>query len=91
MFIETEVTSKNKLAENLAKKDFEQAHIKKLLSIYDCGVCTNPNDKIKEKITQAFDGDKQKLRKQEAYFEWVFKDRESQRQKDAINFISNLK
>lgn len=90
MFVESEITSKNKVTETLNKKGFQQAYIKKLLSIYGCGVCTSPNDNIEEKIKQAFDGDKQKLRKQEEYFEWVFKDRKEQRQKDAISFISNL-
>lgn len=90
IFVETELTSRIKLAEDLTKKNFSQSYINKLLSIYDCGNTMYPTDDVAKIIAQATDKCPKQSRQQEKYFEWVFKDRETQSQKDAINFISNL-
>jgi len=90
IFVETDLTSKDKLAEDLKKQNLPQHEINKRLSIYECGISMSPTQSAAEKIKEAFNKSQQMAKQQEKYFKWVFGKKSMERQNNAVDFISSF-
>lgn len=87
IFVETDRASKVKFREHMQKNNLNERYIKRVLSIYDCGVSITPDESVAKKIKLALSQDKTEA--QESYFKWVFNGRSKDRQLEATRFILN--
>ena len=90
IFLETELTSRKKIQDALNNKGISEISIRKLLSIYECGISMHPNDSVRDKIYEGLNPVNDKSEQQEKYFKWVFSNRSVNKQNLAIAFLSRF-
>jgi len=90
LFVESAGSSPDAIAAMMRGKKISEDYIAKLLTIYGCGMRMTPDSSDMAQIIGASLADADRFRPQrEAYFKWVFGERDMSRQRDLIHHLTN--